>query len=143
MAEQKNAYVEARLALSELPGNLHYKTLQDNIVTFERRPSTEWRLYEVSYEDAVEAIVKGAKALTHGEAYEEMLEGSFDREAYMLMALDLSEDPHADLEEILSEYNTEAGTAWVSCQDNDPRWAVEEETGKVLTCDDKGVFHID
>ena len=132
MTEKNNAYAEARLALGELPGNLYYKTLQDNIVAFERRPSRSWRLYEISYEDAVEAVVNGAKALTHDEAYEELLEGSFDRESYILMALDLSEDPYVDLNEILSEYNTETGTAWVPCDYANPRWAEEEELGKYL-----------
>ena len=136
MTEKNNTYVKARLALGELPGNLYYKLPSDNIVAFVWRPSTRknnhWSLSEVSYEQAVEAVAKGAKALTHDEAYEELLEGSFDRESYMLMALDLAEDKRYALEEVVSEYNTETGSAWVSCDENSPYWAEEEESGKHL-----------
>lgn len=136
MTKKNNTYEEARLALNELPGTHYYKTLEDNIVAFVWRPSTRrynhWSLYEVSYEQALEAVAKGAKALTHDEAYEELLEGSFDRESYMLMALDLAEDKRYALEEVLSVYNTETGSAWVSCDENSPYWAEEEESGKHL-----------
>ena len=136
MNEKNNTYEEARFALDELPGNYYYKLPSDNIVAFVWRPSTRKNnhrtLYEVSRNDALDAIVKGAKALTHDEAYEELLEGSFDRESYMLMALDLAEDKQFALEEVLSEFNTETGSAWVSCDENSPYLAEEEESGKRL-----------
>lgn len=132
----ENDYAKARIELGKLPGNLHYKLPSGNIVTFEQPPSTKahnhWSSSFVTYEQAVEAVASGAEALTHEEAYEELLEGSFDRESYILMALDLSEDPFVDLYDILSEYNTETGTAWVVCDFADPHWAEEEELGKYL-----------
>lgn len=136
-------YEEARKELDALPGNLYFKLPSDNIVAFEIAPSLKrnnhWTLYKVSYDDAVEAVVKGAKALTHDEGYQDLLEGSFDCESYMLMALDLAEDPLYALEDVISEYNTETGSAWVSCEDEDPNWAKEEETGKILCYTPEGL----
>lgn len=139
----ENDYEKARIELGKLPGNLYYKLPSGNIVAFEQPPSTKadnhWSSSFVTYEQAVEAVANGAEALTHEEAYEDVLLGSFNKEPYMLMALDLADDPLYALEDVISEYNTEAGAAWVSCDEEDPTWAKEEETGKIMVCTSEGL----
>ncbi len=138
----------AEALLDELPGTFYCELPNGAIVAFEEEPSHSIWPRQLTRLNAIQAVagssvLAGVLPLTHGEGYQSMMDDGIKSELQLLQALALSDEDALDnLNELLSSLNTETGSAWVVCQDDDPRWAVEEETGKVLTCDDKGVLHI-
>lgn len=138
----------AEMEIDQLPGTFYCELPYGAIVAFEEEPSHDIWPRQLTRLNAIQAVAGdslawGVMALTHDEGYQSMMDDGIKSELQLLQALMLSDEDALDnLNELLSSLNTETGSAWVACQDNDPRWAIEEETGKVLTCDDKGVFHI-
>ena len=140
MKEQKrNAPFEAERKINALPGSYYCELPSGDIVAFEKKPRRDIWPRQLSRQNAVLAVagenglIPPALALTHDEGYQRMMDDGIKNETQLLMALDLSgEFAWDNLGELLSSLNTETGSAWVVCPEENKYWAEEEEACKVL-----------
>ena len=139
MKKETRTQKQAEAMLDQLPGNYYYRIPRgQGVVAFEKEPCerryNHWTGLEKNYDRACAIVMEGEPALTHDEAYQELLDCGIKGESILLCALDLSDEYAWDnLDELLSDLNTETGSAWMSVEEGDDEiWAREEETGAFL-----------